>query len=62
MKVKVWEHGLTPLEIAKLLERDRNLLFSIAPLLKSGQRPAGYIREEWGEDAPYFTAARVARN
>ena len=62
MKVKAWEDQLTPLEIAKLLESDQSLLFSIAPLLKSGQRPAGYIREEWGEDAHYFTAASDARN
>lgn len=62
VKVKAWEDQLTPLEIAKLLESDQSLLFSIAPLLKSGQRPAGYIREEWGEDAHYFTAARDARN
>lgn len=55
-KVRVWEQGLTPLEIAKLLERDAELSFTIAPLLRSGQKPAAYVRETWGEDAAYFTS------
>ena len=53
-KVKVSEQHLTPLEIAKLLESDADLPFTIAPLLKSGQRPAAYTREAWSEDAIYF--------
>jgi hypothetical protein len=42
--VRVWEQELAPLEIAKLLEGDGDLPFTILPLLKSGQRPAAYIR------------------
>lgn len=53
-KVKVSEQQLTPLEIAELLEGDGDLPFTIAPLLKSGQRPAAYVRETWSEDATYF--------
>jgi hypothetical protein len=52
--VRVWEQELAPLEIAKLLEGDGDLPFTILPLLKSGQRPAAYIREAWSEDATYF--------
>ena len=52
--VRVWEQELAPLEIAKLLEGDGDLPFTISPLLKSGQRPAAYIREAWSEDATYF--------
>ena len=54
MKVRAWEDQLTPLEIAGLLEGDGDLPFTIAPLLRSGQRPAAYIRETWSEDATYF--------
>ena len=55
-KVRDWEQELTPLEIAKLLESDADLPFTIAPLLRSGQKPAAYVRETWGEDATYFTS------
>jgi hypothetical protein len=59
-KIKVLDDQLTPLEIAKVLERDAELPFAIAPLLKSGQKPAAYMREEWSEDASYFTSGRGA--
>jgi hypothetical protein len=59
-KVKVSDDQLTPIEIARFLEGDGQLRFAIAPLLKSGQRPAAYIREAWSEDATYFTSGRGA--
>lgn len=58
--VRVSENRLTPLEIAKLLEGDGDLPFTIAPLLKSGQRPVAYTREAWSEDATYFTSGSGA--
>ena len=55
-KVREWEQELTPLEIAELLKGDADLPFTIAPLLRSGQKPAAYIRETWGGDATFFTS------
>jgi hypothetical protein len=55
-KIREWEQELTPLEIAELLKDDADLPFTIAPLLRSGQKPAAYIREMWGEDATFFTS------
>jgi hypothetical protein len=55
-KVREWEQELTPLEIAELLKHDADLPFTIAPLLRSGQKPAAYIREMWGEDITFFTS------
>ena len=59
-KVRDWEQELTPLEIAKLLKSDADLPFTIAPLLRSGQKPVAYVRETWGEDATYFTSRSSA--
>ena len=59
-QVKDWEQELTPLEIAKLLESDADLPFTIAPLLKCGQKPAAYVRETWGENATYYRSRGVA--
>src|SRR5262245_59322492 len=60
IKVKTLEERLTPLEIAERLEADQTLPFAIAPLLKSGQKPVGYIRADWSEDASFFTAGKGA--
>ena len=59
-KVKDWDDRLTPLEIATALETDAELPFAIAPLLKSGQNPVGYVREKWSEDASYYTSRNGA--
>jgi len=53
---------LTPLEIAAALETDAELPFAIAPLLRSGQRPVGYVREVWSEDASYYTSRKGAKS
>ena len=60
-KVKDWDDQLTPLEIATVLETDAKLPFTIAPLLKSGQNPVGYVREAWSEDASYYTSRKGAK-
>lgn len=60
-KVKAWDSHLTPLEIATVLESDSELPFAIAPLLKSGQNPVGYVREAWSEDASYYTSGNGAK-
>ncbi len=59
-QVKVSDDRLTPLEIAKLLESDREIPFAIAPLLKDGESPAAYRREAWSEDATYYTSGNGA--
>jgi hypothetical protein len=60
VKIKRLEERLTPLEIAQRLEVDQSLPFAIAPALRSGQRPVGYVRTDWSEDASYFTAGKGA--
>lgn len=60
IKVKILEEQLTPLEIARRLEIDQSLPFSIASVLKSGQKPVGYVRKDWSEDASYYTAGKGA--
>ena len=59
-QVKVSDDRLTPLEIAELLESDREMPFAIAPLLKGGESPAAYGREAWSEDASYYTSGNGA--
>ena len=39
---------------------DAELPFTIAPLLRSGQKPAAYVRETWSEDATYYTSRNGA--
>ena len=60
-KVKDWDNQLTPLEIATVLKTDAELPFAIAPLLRGGQNPVGYVREEWSEDASYYTSRKGAK-
>src|SRR5680860_1715698 len=60
--VKEWDDQLTPMEIAAMLEADAELPFTIAPLLHSGQRPVGYLREDWSEDASYYTSHEGAKS
>ena len=60
-KVKEWDDQLTPLEIAAALETDAELPFAIASLLRSGQRPVGYSRDIWSEDASYYTSRKGAK-
>ena len=59
-RVKAYDDLLTPLEIAKLLESDRDMPFAIASLLRGGESPAAYRREAWSEDATYYTSGNGA--
>src|SRR5665811_1007961 len=61
-KVKAWDDQLTPLEIAAALKNDADLPFAISPLLKSGHDPVGYVREDWSEDASYYTSRKSAKS
>lgn len=60
-KVKEADDKLTPLEVAQALKSDQSLPFAIAPLLRSGQRPAQFTRQDWSEDAAYFSANKGAK-
>ena len=60
-KVKEWDNQLTPLEIAAALKNDAELPFAISPLLRSGHNPVGYVREDWSEDASYYTSQKSAK-
>jgi len=60
-KVKEWDNQLTPLQIAAALETDAELPFAISPLLRSGHDPVGYVREDWSEDASYYTSRKSAK-
>jgi hypothetical protein len=60
-KVKERDNQLTPLEIAAALDTDPELPFAIAPLLRSGHNPVGYVREDWSEDASYYTSRKSAK-
>jgi len=61
-KVKAGNDQLTPLEIAAALKTDGDLPFAIAPLLRSGHNPVGYVREDWSEDASYYTSRKSAKS
>ena len=60
-KVKAWDDQLTPMEIAAALKKDAELPFAISPLLRSGANPVGYVREDWSEDASYYTSRKSAK-
>ena len=56
------DNELTPAEIADVIKGhdEEELPFTIRPLLEAGQTPVGYVRQEWGSHARYYTANRGA--
>jgi len=60
-KVKDWDNELTPLQIAAALGTNAELPFAISGLLKTGYDPVEYIREDWSEDASYYTSQKSAK-
>ena len=60
-KVKNWDNERTPLEIAAELDAHPELPFIIAHLLRVGERPVSYLREDWSEHATYYKSRKPAK-